>query len=101
MRVLVVYCHPVETSFHAALHADVVRHLRRAGHEVDDCDLYAEGFDPVLSRAERLGYHDVPSNQMPLQAHVARLQWARRWCCASRPGASDRRPCSRAGSTAC
>jgi putative NADPH-quinone reductase len=76
MRVLVVYCHPVETSFHAALHADVVRHLRRAGHEVDDCDLYAEGFDPVLSRAERLGYHDVPSNQMPLQAHVARLQWA-------------------------
>ena len=48
MRVLVVYCHPVETSFHAALHQEVLRNLRAAGHEVDDCDLYAEGFDPVL-----------------------------------------------------
>ena len=76
MRVLVVYCHPVETSFHAALHGEVVRRLREAGHEVDDCDLYAEGFDPVLSRAERLGYHEVPSNREPLRAQVERLQWA-------------------------
>ncbi len=76
MRVLVVYCHPVETSFHAALHGEVVRRLREAGHEVDDCDLYAEGFDPVLSRAERLGYHEVPSNREPLRAQFERLQWA-------------------------
>ena len=41
MRVLVVYCHPVETSFHAALHQEVLKNLRAAGHEVDDCDLYA------------------------------------------------------------
>jgi NAD(P)H dehydrogenase (quinone) len=76
MRVLVVYCHPVETSFHAALHEEVLRNLRAAGHEVDDCDLYAEGFDPVLSREERLGYHDVPSNQAALEDHVARLRRA-------------------------
>ncbi|WP_432727971.1 NAD(P)H-dependent oxidoreductase [Variovorax sp. W6] len=76
MRVLVVYCHPVETSFHAALHQEVLKNLRAAGHEVDDCDLYAEGFNPVLSREERLGYHDVPSNQLPLAPYVERLQWA-------------------------
>ena len=76
MRVLVVYYHPVETSFHAALHQEVVRNLRSAGHEVDDCDLYTEGFDPVLSREERLGYHDLASNQLPLQSHIARLQRA-------------------------
>jgi len=76
MRVLVVYCHPVETSFHAALHQEVLRNLHAAGHEIDDCDLYAEGFDPVLSREERLGYHEVPSNQLPLKRHVERLQWA-------------------------
>jgi putative NADPH-quinone reductase len=76
MRVLVVYCHPVETSFHAALHQEVLRNLRTAGHEVDDCDLYAEGFDPVLSREERLGYHEVPSNQIPLKPYIERLQWA-------------------------
>jgi NAD(P)H dehydrogenase (quinone) len=76
MRVLVVYCHPVETSFHAALHLEVLRNLRAAGHEVDDCDLYAEGFNPVLSREERLGYHEVPQNQLPLKRYVERLQWA-------------------------
>jgi NAD(P)H dehydrogenase (quinone) len=76
MHVLVLYCHPVETSFHAALHAEVVTNLRAAGHTVDDCDLYAEGFSPVLSREERLGYHNVPSNQLSLAPYVARLRKA-------------------------
>ncbi len=76
MRVLVVYCHPVETSFHAALHQEVLTNLRATGHEVDDGDLYAEGFNPVLSREERLGYHDVPTNRLPLQPYIDRLQWA-------------------------
>jgi len=73
MRVLVVYAHPVETSYNAALHRQVVESLRDAGHEVDDCDLYAEGFNPVLSREERLGYHDVPANRAPVQGYVDRL----------------------------
>ena len=76
MHVLVVYCHLVETSYHAALHREVVANLLAAGHTVDDCDLYAEGFNPVLSREERLGYHEVPSNQLPLAAHVERLRKA-------------------------
>ena len=76
MRILVVYYHPVETSYHASLHAEVLRSLRAAGHTVDDCDLYAEDFDPVLSRAERLGYHAVPANRLPVQRYVERLQWA-------------------------
>jgi len=73
MRVLVVYAHPVETSYNAALHRQVVESLRQAGHEVDDCDLYAEDFNPVLSRAERLGYHEVPANRAPVQGYVDRL----------------------------
>lgn len=76
MKILVVYCHPVETSFHATLHRDVVDTLRQAGHEVDDLDLYAEGFDPVMSRQERLGYHAVPANQAPMQPYVDRLRRA-------------------------
>ena len=74
MRVLVIFCHPVESSYNAALHNEVVRNLRQAGHEVDDCDLYAEQFNPVLSREERLGYHDEPANQIPLQKYVDRVQ---------------------------
>jgi NAD(P)H dehydrogenase (quinone) len=76
MRVLVIFAHPVETSFHAAMHARVVAALRKAGHEVDDCDLYAEGFNPVLSREERLNYHDTSINQLPVKAYVERLQRA-------------------------
>ena len=41
------------------LHQIVVNELTKAGHEVDDLDLYAEGFDPVLSLEDRENYHDV------------------------------------------
>lgn len=76
MRVLVLYAHPNPESFAAALHATVVEALTAAGHEVDDCDLYAEGFDPVLSRAERVGYHDLATNTDPVAGYVARVQAA-------------------------
>jgi putative NADPH-quinone reductase len=76
MRVLVLYCHPNPASFGAALHEAVVGTLAAAGHQVDDCDLYAEGFDAVLSRAERLGYHDLATNTHPVQAHVDRVRAA-------------------------
>ncbi|QQM30226.1 NAD(P)H-dependent oxidoreductase [Martelella lutilitoris] len=76
MRVLVLFSHPVETSFGAALHAQVVESLKKAGHEVDDCDLYAEGFQPVLTREERIGYHDYPENTAPVEGYVERLRKA-------------------------
>src|SRR5882757_4113796 len=76
MRVLVIYAHPVETSLHAAMHARVVAALRKAGHEVDDCDLYAENFNPVLTREERLNYHDTSINQLPVKPYVDRLKRA-------------------------
>jgi putative NADPH-quinone reductase len=73
MRVLVVYCHPVEESFNGALHAAVLRGLAAARHEVDDLDLYAEGFQPVVTREERLRYHDIPENRVPVEAYVQRV----------------------------
>ena len=53
LRILVLFAHPVETSFGAAVHAKLVATLRARGHEIDDCDLNAEGFDPVMSRQDR------------------------------------------------
>ena len=76
MRVLVLFAHPVETSYQAALHTRVVESLKHAGHEVDDCDLYAEDFDPRLSREERLAYHDLEAERSGVQGYIARLQWA-------------------------
>jgi putative NADPH-quinone reductase len=74
MRVLVIFAHPVETSYQAVLHTVVLDNLKAAGHEVDDCDLYAEGFNPVLSREERLNYHDEGTCTKPVQAYVDRLR---------------------------
>ncbi len=76
MKVLVVYCHPVETSYNAAIHKVAVETLKRAGHEVEDLDLYAEGFNPVISREERLVYHDLTKNQRGVEKYVAQLRRA-------------------------
>jgi NAD(P)H dehydrogenase (quinone) len=76
MRVLVLFSHPVESSYGAALHRQVVESLGEAGHEVDDCDLYAERFDPVLSRHDRLVYHDIPGNRESVEPYIRRLERA-------------------------
>jgi putative NADPH-quinone reductase len=73
----VVFAHPVESSYGAALHEAVVRALGRAGHAVDDLDLYGERFDPVLTRDERLAYHDPALNLAPVAPYVERLRRAR------------------------
>jgi putative NADPH-quinone reductase len=76
MNVLVLYAHPVETSFNAGLHRMIVERLTAAGHAVDDCDLYAEDFDPRLTRAERLGYHDERGEGDAAAPYVARSKKA-------------------------
>jgi len=75
MRVLVIFAHPVETSFAAALHTTVLESLGTR-HDVRDVDLYAEDFDPRLTRAERLVYHDTDVNQAPVARYVELLRWA-------------------------
>ena len=73
MRILVLFAHPVETSFGAALHAKLVEALREKGHKVDDCDLNLEGFDPVMSRQDRIDYHDLAVNRRRVAPYVDRL----------------------------
>ncbi|TPI39755.1 NAD(P)H-dependent oxidoreductase [Mesorhizobium sp. B3-1-9] len=74
MKILVLFAHPVETSFNAGLHRTIVERLAAAGHAVDDCDLYAEDFDPRLTRAERLGYHDPRGPDDAVAGYVERLK---------------------------
>jgi NAD(P)H dehydrogenase (quinone) len=76
MRCLVVFAHPVEISFCAALRATAIEALKLAGHEVRQIDLYEQNFEPVLSRAERLGYHLPGTNEGPVQEHVEHIRWA-------------------------
>ena len=76
-RAFVLHAHPCRDSFNAALHEATVGGLRRGGWEVDDCDLYAEGFDPVMSDADRREYHDLSINRARVSAYVDRLLAAR------------------------
>lgn len=76
MKVLYLYCHPLDDSFHAAIMREAVAALRAKGHDVDLCDLYAEGFDPVLTAERRRSYHDVAKNRDGLEGYVARLHAA-------------------------
>ena len=76
MRTMVVYAHPVETSFNAAIYAAVTETLRKRGHEVDACDLYAEDFPAIMSREDRLLYHEIPANRALARPWIERLESA-------------------------
>ncbi len=76
MKILVVYAHPLEMSFVSALHARIIETQRAGGHVVDDLDLYAERFDPVMSREGLLHYVDTRTNTREVEPYVARLRAA-------------------------
>jgi NAD(P)H dehydrogenase (quinone) len=76
MRILLIFAHPLETSFVAALHAQIVEELRARGHDVDDLDLYEEGFNPALSRQARVDYLDTTKNLAEVRPYVERLRAA-------------------------
>ena len=50
--------------------------LRDSGHDVDDLALYAEKFDPILSRTQFLSYVDIEANAREVETYVARLRAA-------------------------
>jgi NAD(P)H dehydrogenase (quinone) len=80
LKLLLVYCHPDPDSFNAAIRRTAADALRAAGHELREIDLYAEGFDPVFSRAEKASYlTDTEKNIAGVQAHVDALRWAEGW----------------------
>lgn len=74
MKVHVIYAHPLKDSLAAKLHETVVESLTEAGHEVDDLDLYADNFDPVLTAEDRMEYHDVTINRRKVAGYVDRLE---------------------------
>ncbi len=75
MRALVVYCHPKEGSFTSAVRDLVLAKLAAAGAEVRLTDLYARGFDPVLSPEEWHSYQNFAVNTGPVQTDVDDLRW--------------------------
>ncbi|MDD1724501.1 MAG: NAD(P)H-dependent oxidoreductase [Methanospirillum sp.] len=52
MKILLILAHPDTGSFNHAIARTVLDSLKKSGHAVYYHDLYLEGFDPVLPRAE-------------------------------------------------
>jgi putative NADPH-quinone reductase len=75
MRALVIYCHPHAGSFTAGVRDVVLSKLRDAGAEIRLRDLYAEGFQPLLTEAEWQGYLDSPANCAPVARDVDDIRW--------------------------
>jgi NAD(P)H dehydrogenase (quinone) len=75
MRALVIYCHPRRGSFTEAVRDVVLGKLDAVGAEVRLRDLYAEGFDPVLSAHEHEIYEDETQNRAPVASHCDDLAW--------------------------
>lgn len=76
MRALVIFCHPCEDSFNAAVHRTALTALTEAGHEVRSHDLYSEGFQPIMTREERQSYMTTTEPLLTRNAqHIDDLRW--------------------------
>jgi NAD(P)H dehydrogenase (quinone) len=76
MRVLVVYAHPHAESFNHAVLEKFVQGLHFKGHEAEILDLYAQGFNPLLSAADlaSLQAGETPADIQAQQDQVARAE---------------------------
>ena len=76
MNCLVVIAHPSPESLCRTLAARAVDALRTGGNEVVVEDLYAGGFAPALTPAERASYYGPRCDTAAVQAEVGRLRAA-------------------------
>lgn len=77
MKTLVVYAHPNPVSFNHAILEQTLKTLAEKGHEVRVRDLYALGFEPVLSGDDLSALH---GGQIPvdIKAEQDQIAWAER-----------------------
>ena len=77
MDVLVVCAHPQAGSYTHAVTQAAIRGFEGAGHQVTLLDLYASGFVPAMSPAERAAYHgEQPLIDSQTVEHAAMVQRA-------------------------
>lgn len=60
MEIRLILAHPLPDSLNARLARHAQGHLQAMGHRVTLTDLYAEGFAPALTAAERARYYREP-----------------------------------------
>lgn len=73
MKCLLVVTHPLDDSLCKTLSKHVENQLIQKGHDVVVEDLYAEGFDPVLSIKERETYYNGSYDSSEIEEQTHRL----------------------------
>ncbi len=75
MNVLIVYSHPIDTSFNHAILESVKDGLAQAGHEVKVADLHSENFQSAMTREDFAQFKNQP---MPpeIEAEKERVEWS-------------------------
>jgi len=77
VRFLILFSHPDQQSYSAALLKTVKNSLIKNGHQVKIIDLYEENFDPVLNIKEWNSYlENTEKNILNLKKHIEFLKWA-------------------------
>ena len=77
LLVQVIWAHPRPDSLTATIASDVIEQLRSAGVEVDELDLYREGFDPVLRAEDEPAWGDLDKEySAEVHAHADRARRA-------------------------
>lgn len=76
MRCLIVLAHPLDKSLNHRFADLAAQTLAAAGHDVARIDLYAEDFDPRLTRAERETHYTETPDHSGIAPHAAALREA-------------------------
>lgn len=76
MNCLVVLAHPLENSLCKHLANKTIDHLEKQGYQVTVKDLYAENFNPVLSKPERDSYYKEQFDDLQLKSDITQLKQA-------------------------
>lgn len=76
MRVAIVFNHPYEKSYCAALLQAVCEGLKTAQHEVDIIHLDQDGFNPVMTAADLKAFRDKKPVDAQALAYAERIQEA-------------------------
>lgn len=73
MNVLIVYCHPSRNSFTHMVKESFIKGLEDSSHTYQVSDLYADGFNPVMTEEEyiREGFYQL---EKPLSKDVIKEQ---------------------------
>ncbi|MEA2071645.1 MAG: NAD(P)H-dependent oxidoreductase [Asgard group archaeon] len=74
MKIVVLFAHPNENSYGAALKKAFIQGAQKANHEIKQQALYQEAFNPVMSKKELLG-KKRPSADPQVRQYQEELLW--------------------------